>query len=711
MAILLDSISRAVSAPTTTSIPGGDDGLRINAQDIIHHGKNTASAATAAAAATPRTTQYPLSLLSSAAAAAAAAAESSRQKAYYTTTAAEGTSAAAAAAAATIGRLTNVVGVASSAIGGHRVFASTRDLLIHHHHSYHPSPPPSSTSIVNSNTIIPTTTKPPLKKAVKLSDLPIELWTHIFQYLPTLSPLSSLNHQSHAILQSRYFRRLYLYARHGVPLSLYHAYRSSTHRFILDNDPDMVEWMVQGGAKIPRFWAQILSSNRRGHSLVEQKILDIARRTYDGDSRVCLFHSDPVSHPQDPSHWIKADDVYAFETLSNDLDSNLPQLRTLITAHAFIPLSHLTPTSTFRLFQLLVADMSLLDTLINNGLDPVSINEPLLAQLFSAAHSSELTRTLLPKLLARGFTLSKPVILSLLHADHPSVPLLSSLTSLIPPSLLASTTLQLLSSQFGPSCTHFSPSRVSTLCDAFTVSEHDIRTSLLQPSNVYCLPYLTRCFEQANPVAAWTWVVNRYPPTHPFSTSCFDDLIVWLGELGPRYRRLFPTSSTSLPWSLILEFMDRGCHLSPRNLIHLAKLRSYEPTVPVLALDRLLTTLSRTSLTPSESREWTTALTQVISLISAIDEPPVQSSRNYSFLKLRPRRSSSSSSSSLGPIQQPPSSFLGVLGQVLRVVKSQSGQEEVITEKKWKFKKWFGGGMMGGFGGLGFGERRARTWS
>ncbi|TPX59393.1 hypothetical protein SpCBS45565_g07736 [Spizellomyces sp. 'palustris'] len=574
------------------------------------------------------------------------------------------------------------------------VFASSRDM------------------IVNADAEQKFKTPPRKKSGRELKDLPTEIWARIVSYIPNLAPFSAACRATHGLLSDRHVRCACLYGKYGVPLALYQAY--THHHRLLRQDPQLVKLMIRGGARVPRFFAQQLVRHHKNHPrlpYLESFILEEAYMTYGWSTD---FQS--------------TDDIMAFESLTNDLEQNLDQVRELISSFYFVPLETVTPTATIRLYQLLQADISILDVLIHqNGMDPRAINDTFMRQLLSSSKNRDKAPELLPEYIKRGFSLSRQVVISQLR-DCPTPCILMALKNYVPKPLLLSCAHQVLRDYFGPSSPGFYPETVEHIVSTFDVPDSLVKTILFHPANVYALPYATRCFEQSNPVPVWRWVVGRYGAGHAFSVKCFDDLLVWVSELGQRWKRVFRNASaneshlrwdgwpesddfrqTDLverysnqgPWGVILEFIDRGATLRPRHIPYLTKIHGVSPVVPAVALGRVLTIFRRNALnghigiTECERREWVDALKNTVTAVLGSDPSGSTSSRKWKSKSWSTvpspgdeRRRSGSSTSAL--------SFMDVVRQMLVVLgEDWSGP----GEKTWRaaFK-------------MGLPAGRAKTW-
>ncbi|KAI8817920.1 uncharacterized protein EV422DRAFT_198496 [Fimicolochytrium jonesii] len=353
--------------------------------------------------------------------------------------------------------------------------------------------------------------------------LPNEIWMRIVSYIADLDNFSKTSKASHTLLGNPHVRRACLYGKYGIRLSLYLSY--VRHRRLLD--PELVSLLFRGGARIPRFMVQQITNEQQRDGLpltaVQQRIMEEAKMYY--------------AHNHDFS---AEDDILTFEYLTNDLLRNLPAIRDLITRYHFVPLESITPTATFRLSQLIQTDITLLDTLIEaNGLWPSLINDSLIGHLMTScsAHSSSATEpaseksvgSMLEPYLARGFTLTSPVVLSQMR-NNPTPQVLSILQRHVSPSVLLGASTQVLADHLGPSTTAFSPTVVENIASTSRISDAVLRTILFHPTNA--LPYRTRCYEQQYPIPAWKWMVQHFGPSHKFAKAAFDDLIVWINDVG-----------------------------------------------------------------------------------------------------------------------------------------------------------------------------------
>ncbi|KAI8919045.1 hypothetical protein DFJ77DRAFT_261001 [Powellomyces hirtus] len=479
--------------------------------------------------------------------------------------------------------------------------------------------------------------------------LPTEVWSRIVSHIPDVTQFSRASRATHSYLQDPHVRRALLFGKYGVRLSLYLSYMH--HRRLLT--PELVKLLLRGGARIPRFMIQTIARQFQG---IPTENLPALERCLLAEGQ--QYYGSSVDFCAD-------DDVLAFEYLTNDLINNFAAIRALITRYHFVPLESVTPTATFRLSQLLQADISLLDTLIHsNGLSPSLINDALISHLLTSSKSNHrCLNTMLPCYLTRGFTLTRSVILTQLRG-HPSDVILQVLQKHVPPNLLLACATQVLSEIFGPSVSSFDPEVVTRIIAFVRVSDPIFSTFLFHP--VSALPYRTRCYEQPNPIPVWRWIVDHFGPAHTFSTRAFTDLLVWTNDsnkrrasgdrrrppvhrsrsVGVTHRLSSDNSASSqlsrdarrrsqLRWNqdknnplenievdferkeaatVILEFMAKGCKLEPR---HFAS-PNYTPsssTVPLLFLPPavVIRQISLFRETPPRNRaEWINTLSSVV---------------------------------------------------------------------------------------------------
>lgn len=421
------------------------------------------------------------------------------------------------------------------------------------------------------------------------------------------------------------------------------------------------------------------------------------------------------------AHVQSTDDIKAFEFLTNDLQANLNTIRSLITDYHFIPIESVTPTAPTRLSHLLQTDITFLDILINPsrlGLPLSVINTTQITHLLS----SPSTHHLLPTFLARGFTLTRPLILHQLR-NHPTPEFLEMLQNHVADPLLRSCTRQILQEYFGPSSSGFQSDIVTNIVETYVIGDSEIAQLLFLPPTLTALPYSSRCYEQTDPVAVWKWVVDRYGPHHAFSVKCFDDLVLWVSELGGRWRRAFrnvphrnsataadmgkedgtaqegstmpPSPPPKSPQNVILTFQSLGLRLRPRHIPSLTRIHAECPVVPALALSRVLYRVRTAGMSERERKEWEGVIREV-----AYGDLPVGSKTEGMGRKARRRKSWSlnappkPSSNSSAPITGSP--YQDAARTLLALLCDEP------KEKSWKF----------GFGGvkMGLPADRAKTW-
>ncbi|KAJ3272240.1 hypothetical protein HK104_004510 [Borealophlyctis nickersoniae] len=415
-----------------------------------------------------------------------------------------------------------------------------------------------------------------------------------------------------------------LYGKYGVRLAVYRGYTKKWDRFkILERrGVKFVELMIRGGSIVPRFFLQKLARKFQDAEAKPPTPIEFFLMA------VGTARHGPVDLIAGP-----ADDTQLFESYSNNIATHYDNIYTLIVTHQFVPLHELTPCATLRITQLAELDPTLLDTLVrDNGMDLRPLNDPILGHILSSTHTSPQT---LPEYFSRGLRLTPTLVTSQLQ-NNANPTTLHLLSLHVPAPILETSTVAVLTHNFGPDA-QFSPTVVTTLVDHFNIPSTTIATALFHrhPSrggrDAQATPYVTRCYDQASPFAAWKWVLARYGPTHELTTSCFDDLALWVaqsvGAVGswaaaaaasgvgrgrPRSgsggRRMLDVEGV---WRVVYQFLDKGVLVAPKHVEGLATAAVCSTgAVDVLAraLERVKAAGSASLIGPDEKNDWLTAL-------------------------------------------------------------------------------------------------------
>ena len=222
------------------------------------------------------------------------------------------------------------------------------------------------------------------------------------------------------------------------------------------------------------------------------------------------------------------DDVKHFEHIANNLDLNLNEACRMITEEYFAPLPEITPSAIFRINDMATRNSAILKYLIERKVLRIEdCNDALMNT--ALGNCSPTSLDLIKYLLSVGFSLSDDVIQS--HfLNQCSAYLLNSLDQFKPYDVLKENCIVVLLKMFGPNG-RFDAEIVNMLMRKYSLVEGDARALLLHNNKRRrALLYNTRCFEQSNAVAAWSWVLNKYGGDHIFSEYCFDDLLLWMSD-------------------------------------------------------------------------------------------------------------------------------------------------------------------------------------
>ncbi|RKO90977.1 hypothetical protein BDK51DRAFT_51778 [Blyttiomyces helicus] len=442
---------------------------------------------------------------------------------------------------------------------------------------------------------------------VALGSLPTELWSRITSFVPDPTVFSRTCRSVRALLQDPPVRAQVLIVTYGANLALFRS-TQRRRRLFAGCEFELVRALLAAGAKVPRWWVQLL--HRR--SLTHPPLLPLET----------LILAEALRLNPLPPDLLTANDALLFEALTNDLDNenNLETVRDLIVNTGFVPLEEITPCGPFRIYQLSKKDIRLLDVLIErNGLDVRSVNDRILRQVLSLPYLLTLKVLLDPRgveklheYMSRGFILTPAVIASQLR-DSTSPAVLQTFREHTAPSVLQSCALEVLRSFFDPdSPIHFPAQTATNILAICPIPDATLQEMILHDAGGR-LPYATRCFEQPVPHLAWRWILARFGPGHPLSQSAFADLLLWTADLGPRLES-FRRRTKDDPWIQTLHFLDAGVRLRPRHVPALAQiaLAVQSHPVPSLVIARQLDWAGHDALPDRERQEWLVAVKDAV---------------------------------------------------------------------------------------------------
>ncbi|KAJ3146703.1 hypothetical protein HK101_002301 [Irineochytrium annulatum] len=502
--------------------------------------------------------------------------------------------------------------------------------------------PPPPDVVIPAN---PSTTEivaAPSAPTVPTPTLPPELWMRCISFHPR-DPLT-LGHLSRSfneMVADVGLARDWLFARYGRHLALLHGWRAHRRRMTRE----VVVSCLRGGAGVPRFIVQQMAG--RCKDVKEEAFFDLLvfeycrrQRLREQDATLLANNFLPV-HPAPASAYVlplpylamtsedrtalfNLDDVERFEQLTNDLTpANLGELRTLVTAHGFVPVDGQVVGMAFRVYQLSCrADEGWIDRLRKAGLSLGPINDAVLTFVLHRVAAEPLTPAPTPTTalstappspvvnaedelwarlepyLSHGFRISRPLLVSILQdASHPlPIPLLRLLRRISPPHVFPDAVQSVLLSQFGPA-SELSEAVMLNLVNSGVLTEDAVKRALiLEGDPPPGVPYRTRCYEQGRPMKVWRWVLSSYGPNNALTRMCFDDLMMWLAELAPRFSHreaadgtwnmaaggggasllgapteqgvdnLLPLNPSLNPFAIPSVFLDAGVRLAPRHL-------------------------------------------------------------------------------------------------------------------------------------------------
>ncbi|KAJ3047842.1 hypothetical protein HK097_011132 [Rhizophlyctis rosea] len=339
-------------------------------------------------------------------------------------------------------------------------------------------------------------------------------------------------------------------------MALYWSYRK--HKTILAKDLHLVHLLLTATAKfdietctVPRFFLQHLLTLPTATPL-----------------EITIVHHGLIQHPSLPPD----SDTHTFETLSNNLPHTLPDLRTLILVHGYIPLDELTPCATFRLCQIAELDPLLFDAVVSRGGGNAGVvNERLLRRVLSSGEA-EKGEEGLEGYLRRGFKLTDEVVLAQLR-DRSTPAVLQLLQKHVKDERLERLVRRVVYRFFGPD-SGFDGNVVGTLLRTYKISDEVVESCLFLPSTTQT-PYRTRCYERTDPTVVWKWALKHFGSQHPFLPLIFADVLLWVSELGARWTAVMRISlsggwDSKGVWGLVDRFLSAGCRFR-HTQIHLVR--------------------------------------------------------------------------------------------------------------------------------------------
>ncbi|KAJ3006324.1 hypothetical protein HKX48_000172 [Thoreauomyces humboldtii] len=372
------------------------------------------------------------------------------------------------------------------------------------------------------------------KRAAALYDLPTEIWSKIFSFLDPSASAQAVHRFSLVcrrwnVISRDPHARAALFAYHyGRPLALYHAFR--THRVALT--VPVATLLRKKGSALPRFLVQYVDK--------EYHRTDRGRKSVSVPLYVFFVQQGYQLYGNEAG--FKDDDVAKFERLlyaapttaqipdANAAEQTLAALHTLLDDYRFVPVRGIGSPVDETVFLLSKLDVSLIPTLVNNGLDLSSVNDQVLERVLWRA---DITDSHLDRYLAHGFKLTPVAIQKALQAARQTT--LDVLAKHVPPELLAVCANNAVIDMFGPSVGrgwHWTAESVDFVIKTFKVTDETIRTALFTHPDSLRLANggraefpATRCYMKTNPCPVWRWVLQTYGPHHELTRACFDDAL------------------------------------------------------------------------------------------------------------------------------------------------------------------------------------------
>ncbi|KAJ3194859.1 hypothetical protein HK101_001750 [Irineochytrium annulatum] len=314
--------------------------------------------------------------------------------------------------------------------------------------------------------------------------LPYEVWNRIFSHLDLASPrqFSLTCRWCRRIADDPHSRSAWLINKYGYALGLLHAFRG--HRGVLTSEVGMV--MVAMGCKVPRFLVQWVDK--------EYHRPDRTRKAVSAAIFIFFINAGYKEYGQDAD--FKEDvRMWQVETLT------YPKLVSKL-------------------------DISIIPTLIKNGLDLPGVNDLVMERVLWRGDISD---AVLQTYLAVGFQLTPASVKKGLQMARPST--LEVLRARVAPSVLQRLAEETIVDMFGPSIRgwNFTPEALDFLMASFPISEEVMESAIFRipgaPSDLPDSFPATRCYMKANPCPAWRWILRVYGPTHRFTMACFDDAL------------------------------------------------------------------------------------------------------------------------------------------------------------------------------------------
>ncbi|KAJ3143960.1 hypothetical protein HK101_002914, partial [Irineochytrium annulatum] len=338
--------------------------------------------------------------------------------------------------------------------------------------------------------------------------LPYEVWNRIFSHLDLASPrqFSLVCRWFRRIADDPHSRSAWLINKYGYALGLLNAFRG--HRGVLTSEVGRL--MIAMGCKVPRFLVQWVDK--------EYHRPDRTRRAVSPAIFVFFMNAGYKEYGQDVD--FKEDDVARFERCIygsiTTADESIETIKTL--AVAFRKLTY--PKLVSKL------DISIIPTLIKNGLDLPGVNDLVIERVLWRGDISD---AVLQTYIAVGFQLTPASVKKGLQMARPST--LEVLRTRVAPPVLQRLAEETIVDMFGPSIRgwNFTPEALDFLMASFPISEEVMENAIFRipgaPSDLPDSFPATRCYMKANPCPAWRWILRVYGPTHRFTMACFDDAL------------------------------------------------------------------------------------------------------------------------------------------------------------------------------------------
>ncbi|KAI8820639.1 uncharacterized protein EV422DRAFT_57775 [Fimicolochytrium jonesii] len=377
--------------------------------------------------------------------------------------------------------------------------------------------------------------------------LPFEIWSRIFCTLEDPLNFSLTCRRFYRIAEDPMSMAMWLIHTYGRPLVFYKAFQF--HRQLLSRK--VAVQLRHLGAKLQRFLLQYIVRHHGKLVLAD----DAEKGTRRNDLSVgayAFFVAEAYRQYGEEAAFGEDDARIMVSALFEKNDT--VEAQKLVVDYCFVPLRAFTSQCEEIVYRTSRLDVTLLDHMLANGLDPADVNDGVLRRAIS---EPEVSAGSLKAYLDRGFFLTDSLINAAIRKCDRKT--LDALRQHIPATKLMDIVSKIFIDNLAPDF-NFSITLVTFLQEHFKISEAVAECAILEPyarqsrqavkrldgpqpngdsvaysttrtTSLFPTPLIaplrmTRCYRQQKPAIAWRWVLRTYGPSHRFCEFCFSDALL-----------------------------------------------------------------------------------------------------------------------------------------------------------------------------------------